>query len=210
MTLVFLNFYGKEDLVQGGFSHCSERSLPCVHVVLQEGAARSWDSLLHPLFLAGPSPLQLLSLFCSVFGSSLRSLSPVGVPVWEGEPGGSLSCFSKRLQPFPRSSCTRPLLKRAEPSPFESLSLRQPVCFAVSPLGSLGSYSQIRQMPCASLFFLLPWCRCHAGLVALGGLSPLSCLLGVFVDILSLSFVVYAACGVLVLRSTCLFFVFFN
>lgn len=123
----------------------------------------------------------LQSLPHSGFDSCLDSFSQCGLLSWPGSlgvrggPFQSLQAASAQPEdPLPtRAAAVGRALRVSVPD------LRVPACSRVTPAGWLGvSPPRVCRLLCHLPFFSLPHCSDQAALGALGGLSPLACVLG--------------------------------
>lgn len=122
--------------------------------------------------------------------------SKCGILSWKRRLKGQfhefIGCFT-----LPEDPLYPPSIAVGKPSQFELLSSSWPISHSSDHLLDFWGFSYSRPISCpgASLFFLLPTCWYYAshnmGILT----SPYLLVSGFFVDILSLSFVVYAACG---------------
>lgn len=169
-----------EYLVQNIFSYYTELSLLlCSYSVKKVVACFLW--FLGPVFipfLSGPFFfLPLCYLYYAQFLIPSQELFP---GVVEEKPEGSVWWVHRLLQPFLRTSCTDPTLMWTDPSRLSYCPQVWPILLPSDYLLDLWGFFYSRSVNCpgASLSFLLLWRWYYAGLVALGGLSPLACMLG--------------------------------
>lgn len=173
----------EQELIQGSFSHSTELTLLLCSYSVKKVVAAFCDflALFHPIFI------WTFFLFLSVIPTLLNFwvLSHLFLPSVGSFPGReawSVSWVHRLCQPFPRTSVPTQYW-RGKALPVCYCPQGGPSHFPVTNCGIFWSYMildlSVALVPPFSFRYL------DAGLVALG----------VFVDILSLSFVVYVVCG---------------